>query len=264
MKTDLVHQPVHYEGGTSHISGIFQKGDEQIQKHDVREEDKHASHTAYDSVSHQILQPAIMHCGADKRTELLHQPLDPPHRILSEDKGTVKDQIQKEEEDGKSKPPVCDNGINPVGQGTQPVLSGRRGIGLGQGSLYKGILRIDQSRLHIGVHKAVYPFLLFKTGGDDFIPVWKRFNDLLDFPVILKVLDGKIPRRILIAESHIDLKELLYPADALLQLRAMIDMDVTGDKRVALFVDLYDGVEQFLYSAAGTADRRDHRQTQKP
>ena len=49
-----MHQTVHDEGGTRHISGVFKKRDEQIKKEDVRQEDQHASDSADDTVDDKI------------------------------------------------------------------------------------------------------------------------------------------------------------------------------------------------------------------
>ena len=85
-----MHKPVHNEGRTGHISRIFKKGYEQVEYQYVREEDQHAAHTSDDSVHHKVLQPAVCHRRGNKGREVPDQPLDPPHRVLADGKGSVK------------------------------------------------------------------------------------------------------------------------------------------------------------------------------
>ena len=93
-----MHESVHDEGRTRHVSGVFQQRNEQVQEHDVRQEDKHAADAAYDTVNDKVLEPSVRHHRSDEGREVRHQPLDPAHRILSQYECTVEYQIQKGDE----------------------------------------------------------------------------------------------------------------------------------------------------------------------
>ena len=140
-----MHELVHDEGCASHVSGIFQKRYEQIEYQYVRQEDQHASDTAYDTVDNQILQPAVIHCRSHECSDLLHEPLDPLHRILSEKEGRLEYHIQKEEEDRECQPFVGYHSIKLVCQCIPAFLPLIWFICLSQCALHKGVLCVHQS-----------------------------------------------------------------------------------------------------------------------
>ena len=187
-----MHQTVHDEGRPGHIAGIFQKGNEQIQKQYVGQEDKHASHTSDDSVHNQVLDPSVAHRRSHEGSELLHNPLYPKHRVLSKDKGRIEDDIKQKEEYREGKPLVGHHGIYPVRECMPFPLPERWNICLGQCSLDKGIFRIHHGRLRSGPHQAPYPAVLLEAGGNDLVPVRKRLHHIFDLPVILQILYGKV------------------------------------------------------------------------
>ena len=80
---------------------------------------------------------------------------------------------------------------------------------------------------------------------------------------MLKILDREISGRIAVLDVEVLPYEMLQTVYALLQLGSMIDVDVTGQTRIALLVDLDYGVEQMLYTLSAAAHRRHHGHSEK-
>ena len=80
---------------------------------------------------------------------------------------------------------------------------------------------------------------------------------------MFKILDSKISGRIAVLDVEVLPYEMLQTVYALLQLGSMIDVDMTGQTRVTLLVDLDYGIEQMLYTLSAAAHRRHHRHSKK-
>ena len=76
------------------------------------------------------------------------------------------------------------------------------------------------------------PFVFFKARSDDFISIRKRLDNLLDLFVILKIFNGKISRRITASDIDITLYQRLDTIYRRFKLRAVIDMDMSGNMRI--------------------------------
>ena len=147
MKTDLMHEPVHDEGSSCHITGVFQQRYEQIKQEYVRKEDKNASDTADDTIHYKILQPSVCHDGRNKCSESLNHPFDPSHRILSDDKSGVEYNIKQEKEYRECQPLVSNESIYLICKRMPFPLAGRRNKSLSQRTLHEGILGIHHRGL---------------------------------------------------------------------------------------------------------------------
>ena len=258
-----MHEPVHDECGTGHISGILEKGYEQIEYQDVGKENKDASHSADYSIHDKILQPSVRHDRGHECPEMADHPFYPLHRIFTYDKGSVKHKVEHEEEYREGCPFVRHYRIDLVGQRAASLLSLIRHVCLGQSSLHEGIFCIHNGGLDARTEKAVDPPVLFETSSDDLVTVRKSFNDRLDFLVIFKVLDCKITRGVLVSDVRILLYQQLDPVDAVLQFGSMIDVDMSRYMRIGLLIDLDHGVEKPVYALPGTTYGRHHRHSEK-
>ena len=98
--------------------------------------------------------------------------------------------------------------------------------------------------------------VFFKARGYDFISVRKRFYDLLDLLVILKIFDGKISCRITASDIDITLYQSLDTIYRRFKLRAVIDMDMSGNMRVRILINLNDRIEKSRYTVPISADGR--------
>ena len=186
------------------------------------------------------------------------------HRIFSYDECSAEDQVQQCKEYRECQPAVGHHGIYLVCDGgTAASLSLIWFIGLGQGSLNECIFGIHHRRFQTRSKDLSDTVVLLKPGRYDLVPVFKLLHDLLHLLVILQILDGKVTCRVLVSYDIILLKQQLDAVYALLNLRSMIDMDVTGDVRVCLLIDLYHGVEKLFYSCSRPADCRYERHTQQ-
>ena len=88
------------------------------------------------------------------------------------------------------------------------------------------------------------PVLFFSPRSYDFIPVRKGIYDLLYVLVIFQILDCQIPRGVLVPQRVVLLQKKLYPVNALFELGSMVDVDMSGEFRVALSIYLDDSVEK--------------------
>ena len=88
------------------------------------------------------------------------------------------------------------------------------------------------------------PVLFFSPRCYDFIPVRKGLDDLLYILVIFQVLDCQIPRGVLVPQRVVLLQKKLYPVNALFELGSMVDVDMSGEFRVALSIYPDDSVEK--------------------
>ena len=83
-----------------------------------------------------------------------------------------------------------------------------------------------------------------------------------DVGVVLKQLDGQVARRVALADVLVGLQEFLYLADTVLNLVAVVDMDVArGALRVLIYLD--DGLEQLLDAHARLERRGHHRHAEE-
>ena len=66
----------------------------------------------------------------------------------------------------------------------------------------------------------------------DLISAGKCLHNFFYFLVILKIFYGQITCGVFVTYVGIFLYEMLYTVNALLKLRSVIDMDMTGDMRI--------------------------------
>ncbi len=86
MEADTVHQLVHNEGGTRHISRILHKRNAEIQNEYVRQKHYHPADSADNAVCHHILKRPVVHKLVDNIAEPPYRALYPFHRVLPEHK----------------------------------------------------------------------------------------------------------------------------------------------------------------------------------
>ena len=61
MQPHLVHQLIHDEGSTRHITTVFHVRDEEIEDENLWKEDDNGSHTTNDSVDKHVFHRTIGH-----------------------------------------------------------------------------------------------------------------------------------------------------------------------------------------------------------
>ena len=147
VQTHLVHHPVHDERTAGHITRVLKQRNEHIKQHDVRQEYKHTADSTDDAVDHQVLQPAVGHSRRHEGSQLLHQPLDPLHRILSDDERTAEDKVKKSKEYRERQPLVCDHCVDLICDCAAAAMALIWLISLSQSTLHECILRIHKRRL---------------------------------------------------------------------------------------------------------------------
>ena len=127
----------------------------------------------------------------------------------------------------------------------------------------ESILGIDDGTVARRVHQGFHPFFLFKTGGDDFLAGWQGLDNTLYVLVAFEIFDREEAGRILVADAAVTLDELLDPGDALLQLGAVVDVNVAAERRLLTLVDMDKCVEEAVDALARTAHRRHQRHPQQ-
>ncbi len=256
MQTDVVHKLVHDERGSGHISRVLHNRDEEIQNQYVRQEHEHASHTGDDSVHDEVFKPSVCHKHCHELTDFSYECIDPLHRIVSDSEGDLENEIQQCYENRECHPFVGHDGVNLVGDCLFVRRFLMRLICFSQCSLDKCVFGIHDGVFGICVKQFLKTFAFLSPRRDDFIPVWKALYDLLDVLVILQVFDSQVSCGISVAQRLVFLKQCLDAVDALLNLSAVVDVNMSCKPRVALCIDFYDSVEQFRYSGPVAAYSR--------
>ena len=142
-----VHDLIHDKCGTCQVSRILQEGDKEVENHDVGQEDKNTTHTADNAIGKHIAQRTFAHRALHRIVEPIYAHLDPLLRIGSEREGAVEHKPHQGEKYGKSPETMRNDSIYLVAYRIAFAL--RRCVGLLQGSRYKAIFMVCQSRLDI-------------------------------------------------------------------------------------------------------------------
>ena len=112
-----MHDPVHHEGGPSHVARILQQRDSEEEKHDVGEKHQHAPHAGNDAVDQQRTQLAFGQCRPDGGAEPGEALLDPVHRRRSEAEHHLEQQPHEQDEDRDAQQPAEHDpvdGVRPI------------------------------------------------------------------------------------------------------------------------------------------------------
>ena len=105
--------------------------------------------------------------------------------------------------------------------------------------------------------------MLIETRGDDLISVRERLDYLIDFLIVFKIFDGKIACRVFVSDVGVSLQKHLYTVYTLFELGTVIDMDMSGQMRIALLVNLDYRIEKIVDTFSSSAYSRHHRHTEK-
>ena len=263
MQADLVHQLVHDECGSGHIAGVLHQGDEEVEYQYVRQEHQHASHTGNHAVHYQVLHPSVRHYGRYECPEFADQPVDPLHRIVAQCERRLENEIEYRDKYRERHPLVRHYSIYLV----RKCLFGRyvqvRLVRLGERALDECVLGVHDGRLGVRMQQVFDSVLFFSPRCYDFIPVRKGLYDLLYILVVFQVLDCQIPRGVLVPQRMVLLKKKFYTVNALFEFGSMVDVDMSGEFRVALSIYLDDSVEKLRNTRSVSAYSRAYRHTQK-
>ena len=88
MQAHLVHQLIHDEGGTSHISRILHIRDEEIQNQYLWQEYDDRTNTTNHTIYQHILYRSVRHRIADELAQPCHAVLNPSLRNLAQHEGS--------------------------------------------------------------------------------------------------------------------------------------------------------------------------------
>ena len=87
MQSHLVHQLIHDEGCTSHISRILHIRDEEIENQNLWQEHDHGTYTTNHTIYQHILHWSVRHRIADELAQPCHAVLNPSLRNLAQNEG---------------------------------------------------------------------------------------------------------------------------------------------------------------------------------
>ena len=104
--------------------------------------------------------------------------------------------------------------------------------------------------------------ILLISRCNDLVTVRKAFHHLLNFLIVLKILDGKVACRVCILDCRGFPDQMFETVYTMLKLSSVIDVDMSREVRITLFIDLDDSIKQFINSFAHAAHSRNHRHTQ--
>ncbi len=112
VQSDAVHHAVHDKGRAGQVARILHERDEQVEDHDVGQEDDHGAHAAHDAVDQQVAQRSGGHHAVDRTADPAHQRVDPLLRIGAEAERAPEHEPHQEEEDRESPQLVRHEGVD--------------------------------------------------------------------------------------------------------------------------------------------------------
>ena len=209
VQTHLMHDLIHDEGRTSHITRILHPRDEGIEYHDVRQEHNHTTHSGQNAVHQQVFQRSVAHVAADQVAQPTHSAVYPVHWVLSQSEGTEEREEHQGHEDGESQITVRHKGVNPFRQ--HPLVHGLLLETLFQRPLHKSVFGICDGTLRV-VLQFLFDFLLTAvTLLDDFVGIGQHLHDTLHLTVVLQQFDGEESTRVVLVWLRILTYQRLHP-----------------------------------------------------
>ena len=142
-----MHHAVHDKGRAGQVARILHERDEQVEDHDVGQEDDHGAHAAYDAVHQQVAQRSGGHHVVDRAADPSHQRVDPLLRIGSEAERAPEHEPHQEEEDRESPQLMRHEGVDQ--RRGRSLLALARSEGLPERALYESVFLIGDRRFDI-------------------------------------------------------------------------------------------------------------------
>lgn len=188
-----MHHAIHDERGARQVARVLHERDEQVEDHDVGQEDDDRPHAADDAVDQEVAQrprgQQRVHAAADPS----HERVDPLLRVGAEAECAPEHQPHQEKEDREAPQLVRHEGVDQLrGRG---LFAFPRGVGLLERPLNEPVFLVGESRLDI----------LAQGFGDAFGLAVADLRPLgvaaaaaqlfLDLPVAFEHLHGVVARR---------------------------------------------------------------------
>ena len=247
MQADAVHHTVHDEGRAGQVARILQKRNEQVEDHDLRQEDDHRTHAADRPVDEHVAQGAVGQQGIDAATDPTDQRIDPLLRIGPEAERAPEHEPHEGEEDRESPQLVGHEGIDKA-RGRH-LLALPRGVGLTQRSLDETVFLVGERSFDILTQRLADPAGLDVAQRDPLAIVRAATQSLLDLSVALKELHGVIAGREGLRQlASVVAQRTVQAAQPLLDHRTHVDVNVPHAV-VAVLEDVDHRVEQGLDAA---------------
>ena len=123
MQPDARHEAVHYKRGTGHVATAFQDVDEEEEEQDLRQKNDDAAEAGQHAIGEKIVEDAGRQVCRKPGGGCDENEVDQVHEGCGPGEDRLKDHHQDQPENGRSKHPVGDHGIDPVGEGM--MVAGR-------------------------------------------------------------------------------------------------------------------------------------------
>ena len=264
-----MHEAVHDEGGSGHVAGVLHERDEEIEYQNLWQEHDDRAHTADDTVDQHGTHGTFGQRSTDEVAKPCHAHFYPVHRVLAQHKRDVEHQEQQGKEYGEAQPAIRKHAVDEVCGAVGVFLRAGLETSLCQGTIDEAILRIHDGGF--GIHQCLLQHAgsSLVASGHQLLAVLGTLlvghvlgYVLLGVGVVLQQLDSQIARGVAQADVFVGLQETLYLPDAVLNLVAVVDVQVAGLAALAL-VHLDDSAEEFLHAGAVLERRGHHRHTEE-
>ncbi len=106
MQTEDAQHPVEHVGHARHVTGIFQKGNQQKHDGDQRHEAHHPTNPVDDARDNQGLKQPVRDDSCGRPTKPAEETLQPAHGDLSQGKGDMEHGVKNCEHDDRAQHPV--------------------------------------------------------------------------------------------------------------------------------------------------------------
>ena len=254
VKSHAVHELVHDEGGAGHVAGVLQDGDEEEEDQDVRQERADTAHPRDDAIDEQVFDDAVGQHPCGDIAEPAEEAFEPRLRIGTQREGHLEHKPEEENQDGKAQPSVRQDFVG--GIGGLLVAIPPLGEGFEEGTAHETVLRAgdDGGGILIILFLDLFPLLVSHL--DDTAIIVKLAHHLGDHLVAGQQLDGEVAGGIGSRKVQMFHHILLDDVDGLLQVGAVVDMDVFG-VLLQVLVEIHDLGHHLLDAGASRGDRRD-------
>ena len=260
VQADAVHHAVHDEGRAGQIARVLQKRDEQVEDHDLGQEDDHRAHAADHAVREHVAQRSFGQQGVHSVADPSHQRVEPVLRIGSETERAPEHEPHEREEDRKSPELVRHEGVDERRGLRLLALPGY--VGLAQRTLDEAVFLVGERRFDVLAQRLGDAARLAVADFDPFAVAGAAVQHFLRLPVALEQFHGVVAGRegfgqLLAVVAHVAVES----PQPFLDHRAHVDVDV-AHAVVAVLENVDHRVQQSLYAAVVARLYGNHRHAQ--
>ena len=193
VQARTVHHAVHDEGRTGQIARILHERDEEVEDHDVGQEDDHRAHAADHAVDRQVAQRSGGEQCIGAAADPAHQRVDPALGVGSQRERAPEHEPHQGEKDREAPQLVGHEGVD-QGGGRRLLLTPGR-VGFLEGARDESVFLVGHGRLDIFAESLADAMRLAVAQGDPRSIVGTSAQQLLDAAVALEQLERIVAGR---------------------------------------------------------------------